>query len=171
MAKTLLRLSSIAFLVALLAPGARGEDGYKLWLRYARVTDAATRDTYQRYAKRIVVPGNSPTHRAIAAELQMGLRGMLGAEVPVETNAAAAEQPGSITVVSGPGPKADELGDDGYTLASGRAITISSRGEAGALYGAFHLLRLMQTGQPIDNLNVRSRPRIKLRLLNHWDNL
>ena len=40
----------------------------------------------------------------------------------------------------------------------------------GALYGAFHFLRLLQTGQPIDRLNVFERPRVQLRMLNHWDN-
>jgi alpha-glucuronidase len=39
------------------------------------------------------------------------------------------------------------------------------------LYGVFHLLRLLQTQQPIEHVNIFSAPRIKLRLLNHWDNL
>src|SRR5205085_3528064 len=41
----------------------------------------------------------------------------------------------------------------------------------GALYGAFYFLRLMQTLQPLANLDVTERPRLKLRLLDHWDNL
>ena len=54
----------------------------------------------------------------------------------------------------------------------GHAITvIASEGEIGALYGAFHFLRLVQTIQPIDNLDVTERPRLRLRLLDHWDNL
>src|SRR5262249_15611115 len=40
-----------------------------------------------------------------------------------------------------------------------------------ALYGAFHLLRLVQTGHPLDALDVAKRPRHALRLLDHWDNL
>ena len=43
--------------------------------------------------------------------------------------------------------------------------------EVGALYGAFHFLRLIQTLQPIDNLDVSQKPRLQRRLLNHWDNL
>jgi len=39
------------------------------------------------------------------------------------------------------------------------------------LYGAFHLLRLLQTYHPLRDLAVVSAPRIKLRLLDHWDNL
>jgi alpha-glucuronidase len=41
----------------------------------------------------------------------------------------------------------------------------------GFLYGAFHLLRLVQTGQPVARLDIASAPKLKLRVLNHWDNL
>ena len=48
---------------------------------------------------------------------------------------------------------------------------IASTGEAGALYGAFHFLRLIQTRQPLAPLDIAERPRLERRLLNHWDNL
>jgi alpha-glucuronidase len=48
---------------------------------------------------------------------------------------------------------------------------IASAGELGALYGAFHLLRLLQDGRPLSELDVSEAPRIRRRLLNHWDNL
>jgi alpha-glucuronidase len=41
----------------------------------------------------------------------------------------------------------------------------------GVLYGAFHLLRLLQTQRPIDRLALVSAPRLQHRVLNHWDNL
>ena len=68
------------------------------------------------------------------------------------------------------------LGDEGYLIRSttigGHAATvIASTGDAGALYGAFHFLRLIQTGQSLGALDIAERPRIERRLLNHWDNL
>ena len=54
-------------------------------------------------------------------------------------------------------------------MANRPSIAIASEGEVGALYGTFHFLRLMQTGQPIDRLNLE-RPEVQLRLINHWDN-
>jgi alpha-glucuronidase len=48
---------------------------------------------------------------------------------------------------------------------------IASDGEIGALYGVFHFLRLMQTLQPINRLDVTQKPRVQLRMLDHWDNL
>jgi alpha-glucuronidase len=44
-------------------------------------------------------------------------------------------------------------------------------GEMVPLYGAFQFLRLLQTEQPIADLDVTERPRIQRRLLDHWDNL
>ncbi|MEO7278102.1 MAG: alpha-glucuronidase [Sphingomicrobium sp.] len=39
------------------------------------------------------------------------------------------------------------------------------------LYGAFALLRLIQTGRDIAALDIRDRPLVRLRMLDHWDNL
>ena len=51
------------------------------------------------------------------------------------------------------------------------SIAIASESDVGALYGVFHFLRLLQTGQPIDALDIVQRPRLQVRMLNHWDNL
>jgi alpha-glucuronidase len=68
------------------------------------------------------------------------------------------------------------LGREGYLLRSttirGAPVTLlAANTDTGVLYGAFALLRRLQTGGPIDALEERSAPRIRLRLLNHWDNL
>ena len=47
---------------------------------------------------------------------------------------------------------------------------ISAANDAGLLYGAYHLLRLQQTGQSCDNLDISEQPAYDLRILNHWDN-
>ena len=39
------------------------------------------------------------------------------------------------------------------------------------LYGAFHFLRLVQTRQTLEALDIVSKPRTHIRVLNHWDNL
>ena len=40
-----------------------------------------------------------------------------------------------------------------------------------SLYGTFHLLRLIQTREPLARVDIAERPRLARRLLNHWDNL
>jgi alpha-glucuronidase len=51
------------------------------------------------------------------------------------------------------------------------ATVIASDTEVGVLRGVFHFLRLLQTRQPIAALTIAERPRMALRMLNHWDNL
>jgi alpha-glucuronidase len=70
----------------------------------------------------------------------------------------------------------DTLGTDGFiicfTQIDGKEILMLAANEdIGLLYGAFHLLRLIQTQQSLKHVNIVSRPRIQHRLLNHWDNL
>ena len=52
-----------------------------------------------------------------------------------------------------------------------RVIVIAANRDIGVLYGAFHLLRLIQTNASLATLNVVSVPKIQLRMLDHWDNL
>ena len=50
-------------------------------------------------------------------------------------------------------------------------IVIAANRDIGALYGAFALLRQLQTERSLRDIAVASAPRIQLRLLDHWDNL
>ena len=60
---------------------------------------------------------------------------------------------------------------DGYTIKSqSDKIVITASNDAGLLYGAYHLLRLQQTGQSCDGLDITEKPFYDLRILNHWDN-
>jgi alpha-glucuronidase len=161
----------------------RAETGYDLWLRYAPLPDGAQRAAYRQSVTAIVVPAGSPTRDVIATELGRGLKGLLGADVPRVDRPAAAGAlvvgtPSTSPLVAALGwsDALARLGDEGYVIrttsvAGVPATVVASTGEAGALYGAFHLLRLIQTRQPIAPLDIAARPRIARRLLNHWDNL
>ena len=60
---------------------------------------------------------------------------------------------------------------DAYAIKSmGEKTVITAASDAGLLYGAFHLLRLQQTGQTTTGLDIREQPAYDLRILNHWDN-
>jgi alpha-glucuronidase len=161
------------------------ETGYDLWLRYRPIEDAALRDSYRRAISSIVVYPTSPTARAIATELERGLNGLLGTKL---TAAPSFPAEGTVLIVATPSSsqvfasrpewsaEVERLGPEGYFIRSsaidGHAVTtIGSTSDIGALYGAFHFLRLIQTRQPIAALNIRSQPRMKTRVLNHWDNL
>jgi alpha-glucuronidase len=156
------------------------EDGYKLWLRYAPPGEVAA--TYRRALQQIVIQGASATLEIVRAELTSGLGSMLSVSPAVATaasdNALVVGTPSSSAVIRALGWESDlaKLGTEGYVIRTARVgrqavIGIASEGETGALYGTFHFLRLLQTAQPIVRLNVAERPKVQLRLINHWDNL
>ena len=172
----------VVAIMALAFITARAEDGYRLWLRFDPLPgDAVT--TYRLRVRSIVVGGNSPTANAIRAELRNGCAGLLGAPVPLTETIGG----DGIVLVGTPATSPEiaalgwnrevaAAGPEGFIIRSARirnrtCIVIASQGETGTLYGAFRFLRLLQTLQPIDHLNISERPRLQLRILNHWDNL
>ena len=173
-------------LLAAAAPGARppaAEDGYDLWLRYRPVADAGRLAEYRSSLTHLMVAGDSPTLRAARNELTRGLAGLLGSDIPQaddvhDDGALIAGTPASSRLVATL-PIADDLrraGDQGFVLRSLRvqgrqAIVIAANSDIGVLYGAFALLRLIQMDSPLRDVALVSAPRLRLRLLDHWDNL
>ncbi|HET7605860.1 MAG TPA: alpha-glucuronidase family glycosyl hydrolase, partial [Sphingomicrobium sp.] len=67
-------------------------------------------------------------------------------------------------------------GDEGYCLKSSRVdghpvTVIGANRDIGLLYGAFALLRLIQTRSLPARLDLCNAPAIPIRMLDHWDNL
>jgi alpha-glucuronidase len=161
---------------------ARADDGYRLWLRYDSLPERSV-STYRPRVTSIVVTGSTATFDAIRSELATGCAGLLGRAVPIasevrQQGAVIVGTPKSSSLIAGLGWNSQlaRLGPEGFRIRSirvgGHLVTvIASDGEPGALYGSFHFLRLIQTLQPIDHLNVNEKPRVQLRMLNHWDNL
>ncbi|AYO76384.1 MULTISPECIES: alpha-glucuronidase family glycosyl hydrolase [Sphingobium] len=157
------------------APRAWAEDGYDLWLRNAPA-DAATAQRIGANA-RSIVGGTSPTLTIARQELQRGIAWLTGATVPL----TATVQQGAILLQSAaqqdkPSVPTDGLGADGYAIrtmtVAGKPVTvIAGATDVGVLHGAYAWLRLARTGAALDRIDMRSAPRIGLRLLNHWDNL
>jgi alpha-glucuronidase len=172
-------------LLPLLVPaaGARAEDGYELWLRYRSVSDPQVLRSYRASITGVVMEGGSPTLRAARSELDRGLRGLLGREVPFVPTIArdgvlVAGTPARSSIVAGADLRADlaRIGEEGFVirstrLAAMRATVIAANTDVGVLYGVFRFLRELQTRKPIEGLAIVETPRVRLRLLNHWDNL
>ena len=174
---------------------------YRLWLQYDPIRDSARLREYRSNIRQIVVPGASHTLSAAREELERGIAGLLGLTVPSNPamtigDALIAGTPRSSSDIDalvhpvGRAPEGGRLtrrpsaftqslqrvGKEGYviqptTVLGKRAIVVAANTDIGVLHGVFHLLRLMQTQQPIRAFNVTSAPRIQLRMLDHWDNL
>ena len=64
------------------------------------------------------------------------------------------------------------LADGAFSITlQGGVPTIAAATETGWLYGAYHLLRLQQTGANVTDTVLTENPSYNLRVLNHWDNL
>lgn len=164
------------------APLVLAEDGYETWLRYPQVDDAKLRQTYQKNIDGISVESNSPTMAAAAAELQRGLSGLLGEPIKsssaVRKNAVVLGTPANSPLIAALNIQARlrPLGDEGYLIERTRikgkpVIMIAANTDIGVLYGSFHFLRLLQTQQPLEPLAISSSPKLRHRVINHWDNL
>ena len=162
------------------APVALAEDGYDLWLRY-RPLPAEWLEAYHRRTTEVIPGTPSPTLDLAAAELSGGLGGLLGAAPPV---ASQPSRDGSVifgtvkssSLIAGMHLGLDRVGAAGYvirsaTLAGHSVIAIAANEDIGVLYGTFHFLRLLQTHQSLEHLDIASAPRIQHRILDHWDNL
>ena len=158
-----------------ITPPALAEDGYELWLRYHPV-ESQWSGAYKATTTQLVA-----AEGVARTELLRGLKGMLGSPPSV---AAEVTQDGAVLLgtpqSSGPvaGLHLDlrGVGTEGYlirsvSIAGHRATVIAANENAGVLYGAFHLLRLIQTRQPLDHLDISSAPHVQHRVLDHWDNL
>src|SRR5215471_4246126 len=77
MKRILLLVISLNVVTCLLA-----EDGYRLWLRYDKVDNAALLEQYRNRINTIVINGSSPTITAAKTELLTGLQGLLDKKIP-----------------------------------------------------------------------------------------
>jgi alpha-glucuronidase len=159
---------------------ASADDGYDVWLRYRPVEQPWT-DRYRAALTQLVAGSASPTLRVAHAELERGLQGLLGVTL---VSVRGVSQDGALVIGTRRSlPLLAELslslpppGSQGYAIRSTTidghsTLVIAAEDDVGVLYGVFHLLRLIQTRQPLDRLELQERPAIQLRVLNHWDNL
>ena len=179
----LLRVFAVVMLTAtaiLCGRPLHAEDGYELWLRYhALATEQA--NTYRPHASQLIVGSATPTQSVTGKELQRGLGGLLGEAPPLSNTvtrdgAIIVGTPSSSPLIAQMRLDTNSLGSEGYAIRSvvingHTATAIVGNSDIAALYGAFHFLRLLQTERPIDHLDLHDSPRVKLRVLVHWDNL
>jgi len=162
---------------------ANAEDGYRLWLRYDKISSPSMLKEYRERIKGWIIEGNSPTLSAAKHELQIGLDGLLDSPIPEMSSVrmagalvAANVHDSKLLPEMGLKPELDRIGSEGFVILTRKvdgqdATIIAANSDIGVLYGVSHFLRLLQTEQNITNLDVTTFPRIKLRVLDHWDNL
>ena len=160
-----------------------GDDGYRLWLKYDLISNPQKLNEYRKHIKSWIIEGNSSTIAVAKYELHIGLDGLLGLKIPEVTSVKAsgtllAGTPKSSKILAkmNLNGKLKEIGLEGFVIVSTmvageETIVISANSDIGVLYGVFRFLSLLQTNHDISDINVTTSPKIRLRMLNHWDNL
>lgn len=171
------------FLLLLFCGNLLAEDGYRLWLRYDKISDPQFLASYKAQVSAIIPFGDSETMKASEEELIRGISGLLGVNVGVRNDITS---DGGLVIGKAsaiPGIGALHLSerlalckDEGFLIITcrlkGHKVTLITGNTAtGVLYGVFRFLKLLQTMQPIVDLHLSDAPKTKIRLLNHWDNL
>ena len=154
------------------------EDGYRLWLRYDKIDNPRVLQQYRASLSSVQMLGNNPTIIAAKTELIQGLEGLLGSKIAEKNNGnVLVGLINNSTAIRSLIPVTDfkKIGQEGFIIRTFKTgqhkILITANTDIGVLYGVFHFLRLVQTTQNLDQLSIVSFPKIKTRILNHWDNL
>ncbi|MFM1913540.1 MAG: hypothetical protein RIR51_1383 [Bacteroidota bacterium] len=137
----------------------KADDGYSLWLKFTPIENP---EKYSQYCQSIGSNWpESPIILTAQKELSSGLKGMLG-KIP------KIQKTGSSILFD----IDKNIRQDGFKIIEKEErIVISSSNEKGILYGSFELLKQIKLGKELEKLNLKSEPKIKFRMLNHWDNV
>ncbi|UZR96951.1 alpha-glucuronidase family glycosyl hydrolase [Chondrinema litorale] len=160
----------------------QAEDGYELWLRYQPVTNSQHKEYIQSLFTEVLIDDNSATAKVIKEELDRAFLGMLGNKPTIIQNLTtytgliiATSESQIVKSNSTLLEKVNELSNEGFLIdfvnsQGQKHLAVLAKKPVGLLYGSFYLLRQLQAGNQIEHA-YSSSPKIKNRLLNHWDNL
>jgi alpha-glucuronidase len=177
-----MKMKFIAWIIGFLwiSVSAVAETGADLWLRYQRLPVELS-NSYTQTIQSVWFAGNDATISAAKDEFVTAFGGLTGSTVQQGRRAAVGALVAGTAndkVIADLGLSADlkKVGDEGYILRTisvkgGEMTVLAANSSAGVLYGTYALLRMMQSGQSLNNLAIVERPKYDLRLLNHWDNL
>ncbi|HTE24739.1 alpha-glucuronidase family glycosyl hydrolase [Flavitalea sp.] len=176
-----MKMLKLLFIITLFVAPVHGEDGYRLWLRFDKIKNAALLQQYRTAVSGIHLTGNSAILNTASVELKAALSGLLDRPLPIHSKPEngtllLATQSAAADVASTSGIDYKLLGKEGFAIRTMKVndkniIFITANTDIGILYGSYHFLRLIQTNQDIRKFSISSAPKIQLRILNHWDNL
>lgn len=152
------------------------EDEYNLWLRYTKSENPVVLKNYEKLITSPAIIGVSCPVLIVKEELRQGLGSLTGIVYSVLSvlvkNFSLVISVASTNAHFKKTIELEKLGREGIVIKNNCGKTgITANMDIGALYDVFHFLILLQTQQDISNLNIVYVHNIKLRLLNHWNNL
>lgn len=175
-------LFSLLLWIAIFFPSF-SNDGYKLWLDYQPITNPTIKKDMAGLMSGVFIFGEDPTYQVIRNELNLASQKMILEAPTFNTSDKTKAQfwLGTRTQMSQflsmtEQVEIKDLGEDGYWMGpvevNGKThYAIIGNRPVGVLYGVYNLIKSIQTETFDKNLLITDYPKVKLRMLNHWDNL
>ncbi|GMQ29448.1 alpha-glucuronidase family glycosyl hydrolase [Algoriphagus confluentis] len=173
----------LVLLICLFSLNAFPKDGYELWLDYSSIESSSKRAEITSLFSGIYFFGQGPTQQVIQQELRLASQKMMGrdpvftqerlnqTQLWLGTREELAQVLGLETQM-----QIRNLGPEGFWRGSidfqGKTYyAIIGNQPIGVLYGVFDWLKSIQTDTFDPKSEKTDAPKVKLRMLNHWDNL
>lgn len=175
-------LFSILFLV-LFSTGAQAKDGYELWLDYQPISNSQLKNEVSTLFSGVYFFGQNPTYDIVKKELAISGSKLINQDPvfrterlnPTKLWLGTREQ---LSQVLGLQQQVEiqKLGEDGYwrgpiEFQGNTYYAVIGNKPVGVLYGVFDWLKSIQTETFNPKTEKSDSPKVKLRMLNHWDNL
>ena len=158
-------------------------DGYKLWLDYQPIQEQSLKSEVKSLLEGIYFFGENPTFDAIKNELNLVAKGMLNSD-PIYSKdrlqnttfwIGTREQLSQVLSLTKQA-EIKALGAEGYWRGEiefeGKSYyAIIGNQPVGILYGVYNWINSIQSNTFNKSIEFADAPKIKLRMLNHWDNL
>jgi alpha-glucuronidase len=160
-----------------------GNDGYKLWLDYQPIKDHELKSDISELMSGVYFFGKNPTYDAIKNELNLASKSW------IETNPKYTQERlqtakfylgtrEEFSQVLSLNQQAEikALGEDGYwtgpiEIEGKNYFSIIGNTPKGVLYGTYYWIKTVQTNTFNKTTEFSDSPKVKVRMLNHWDNL
>ncbi|WP_188617858.1 alpha-glucuronidase family glycosyl hydrolase [Cloacibacterium rupense] len=172
--KLILPLFTVLLLCNSFTASAQITKDYDLWLQYQK--SSVANDIF----KNIALNTKDETNKAIQDELKTASERMFQYS-PTFSNSGNATliikkfselEPTQKNIIN----KANALNDEGFAIETiqnkgKKTVLITAKNSLGLLYGTFRLLRELQIDPSKKHFSIADEPKLKVRMLNHWDNL
>ncbi|HEX3044928.1 MAG TPA: alpha-glucuronidase family glycosyl hydrolase [Bacillota bacterium] len=149
---------------------------------YRKITNPDFIRKIEHWFRKLVVVETNPVLENAVTEIRRGIDGMLRITPTVSDSLV---HPATLigTVEGFPllgallsHAEKEQIREEGFALKTvtrpeGSYLVIAGKTAKGALYGAFHLLKLIALQTDLHELSIVENPKNPLRLIEHWDNL
>lgn len=140
----------------------KGEDA---WLHYMPVENSTLKKEYITHFEKIYIASNA-YEETIKQELNRSLRSLLS----LTPHYTRKPQKAGICILSD--KENTSLGKEGFHIEyHENQLVVKAATDAGLLYATYALIRQLQCQKSLNSLNLTEVPKIKFRMLNHWDDM